>query len=987
MNSQGPLVCPVLVGRDDVLALADRRRAEAAGGRGGLLFLAGEAGIGKTRLLGSIERRAAIAGFTVVRGGAFPRDVEVAGGVFLDLSRSLAGVPRLREAGVALEARLVRQEAVAPDGSGPDGDLHRRRRILVLDAVDLLAGIADGGPVHVSLEDLHWADDLTLEILAALARRLPDVRLQVAATYRSDELYPRVPMREWRARLLTGRLAEEVRVGRLDLEGTATMTSAIMGADVPAPHDLVASIHERSDGVPLHVEELLGVVRGTPSVDGSVRTVDVPETLEEAILRRAERLSTRARRVADAAAVIGRSFDLTLLAEVMERPADRLSAPLEELGREFFVTRTADAERLDFRHALIRDALYARVSAATRRRLHGRVADASAADPRFGPAFRSVHLEEAGRAGEAFAAALEGARRAAAVSAHREAVDLLERARRNAPAGLPRGERAALLAELAAESAATDANEAADRYYAAASGLYEAVGDPLAAMALVPARVAVRHLLGDDLAARAARLEAGIRALDELPDDAASRAVRARLLAGLSAANMLDRRLDASIALGEASRRLATASGNVPTELDVMATLGSCFVFAGRMDEGWAVLEEVVHRSRAARLEAQSARAYRMIGSSASVLVEYDLAERWLREGIDIAERAELWNDRHYMAAHLGHVLWATGRWQEAERVAGHALSDGRGGITTRITALHALGYVALGRGDLPRATELLAEARELGEGMAELQRLSPALWGLAEAALLAGDPAAAAEWCARGEAASARVADAAYLFPFLVTGARAHLAQGDVAAATAWVERGTALLAQRSIPGTLPAVDHAVGLVALARGSTGKARSSLEAARAGWLARRRAWEAGWAAVDLATVHARANRPADAHRLVDDARASALALGSGPLADAAAALARRLRGRAAVVPAWAPLTARELEVARGIADGLTNGQIAAALGIAPKTVTAHVEHILGKLGAARRTEVATWVATRGVAGGQPAPAGPGRALGPHGERA
>jgi DNA-binding CsgD family transcriptional regulator len=962
------LVCPVLVGRDDLLLLADRRRAEAAGGRGGVLFLAGEAGIGKSRLLGAIERRWALAGFDVARGVAYPRDIEVTGGVLLDLARSMVGIQRLREAGRALEERLRRHEAAGDGALRPDDDQLRRRRILVLDAVDLLARAAGDRPMLFTLEDLHWADDLTLEVLAVLARRLPNLPLQVAATYRSDELYPRVPMREWRTRLLAGRLAEEVRVNRLGVEDTATMATVILGSGLPAPRDLVTAIHERSDGVPLHVEELLGVLRTAEGTEGSVRAVGVPDTLEDAILRRAERLTPRARHVADAAAVIGRSFDHALLAAVVGRPPERLARPLAELEREYFVTRNADDGRFDFRHALIRDALYGRVAGPGRRRMHGRVADAAADDLRFGPAFLSVHLERAGRAAEAFEAALQGGRQAAALSAHREAMELLDRARRNAPAGMPAQVEATLLAELGGEAAAVDSNEAADRWFSEAADRYRIAGDPRSAVGLLPAWVAVRHLLGDDLAARTARLEAGLRTLDGLPDDESSRALRARLLAGLSAANMLDRRLEASIELGEAGRHMAAEVGDARTELDVAATVGSCFVFAGRMDEGWALLEEAVRRATAMQLEAQAARAYRMIGSSASVLVEYERAGRWLREGIDFAERVELWNHRHYMAAHLGHILWAEGKWDEAERVAGHALSDGRGGVTTRITALHVLGYVALGRGELARAKELLSEALELGERMAELQRLSPALWGLAEASLLAGDAMEALGWCVRGEAASAAVADAAYLFPFLVTGTRAHISMGDTAGAGAWVERVSNLLEARSIPGTLPAVDHARGLLELARGATGRARASLEAARAGWLGRGRAWEGNRATLDLAAVHGRSNRPADALALAAEAEAAATAMGARPLAAAAEGLARRLRSRAGVEPAWAPLTAREVDVARRIAEGLTNAQIAAALGVAPKTVTAHVEHILAKLGAARRAEVAAWVAARGATG-------------------
>jgi DNA-binding CsgD family transcriptional regulator len=388
-------------------------------------------------------------------------------------------------------------------------------------------------------------------------------------------------------------------------------------------------------------------------------------------------------------------------------------------------------------------------------------------------------------------------------------------------------------------------------------------------------------------------------------------------------------------------------------------------VFAGRMDEGWALLEEAVGRARDRQAEAETARTFRMLGSSASVLVEYDRAESWLRDGIEYAERVELWNHRHYMAAHLAHVQWATGDWDGAHRLAAHALADGLGGITTRVTALHVLGYVALGRGELARARETLDEAREIGDRMAELQRLSPALWGLAEVELLAGSASAAVDLCGEGRAASAAVEDAAYLFPFLVTGTRAFLAAGDPRSAERWAEDVGAALRHRSIPGTLPAIDHAAGLVALAHGSTGRARILLEQAADGWAARRRAWEGTAATADLAACHLRANRPADAIRLATTARDTAARLGSPPLAARADEVLRAARARHPDDAPWAPLTAREWEVARLIAEGLTNAAIAAELGVSPRTVGAHVEHILGRLGAARRTEVATWVATIG----------------------
>ncbi|HEX6867389.1 MAG TPA: LuxR C-terminal-related transcriptional regulator, partial [Candidatus Limnocylindrales bacterium] len=274
---------------------------------------------------------------------------------------------------------------------------------------------------------------------------------------------------------------------------------------------------------------------------------------------------------------------------------------------------------------------------------------------------------------------------------------------------------------------------------------------------------------------------------------------------------------------------------------------------------------------------------------------------------------------------------------------------------------------VALGRGRLDTATDALDEARQLGTRMRELQRLSPALWGLAEVALARDDPATAIDLAEEGRAASAIVADAAYLFPWVVTGTRALIAAGDPAAARAWLASVETPIRRRSIPGTLPAIEHAAGLVALAEGGTGRARAALSAAVDGWAARRRTWEGTWALVDLARAHARAHRPAEATRLAAEVGVRASRLGAPGIGAAATAVARAAqRGREP--DPWSPLTAREWEVAGMIAVGATNVEIADALGISRRTVAAHVEHILAKLGVGRRTEIAAWASTRDTVG-------------------
>jgi DNA-binding CsgD family transcriptional regulator len=215
---------------------------------------------------------------------------------------------------------------------------------------------------------------------------------------------------------------------------------------------------------------------------------------------------------------------------------------------------------------------------------------------------------------------------------------------------------------------------------------------------------------------------------------------------------------------------------------------------------------------------------------------------------------------------------------------------------------------------------------------------------------------------CQEAVELAAPTGERALLVPFVVTGTRAAIAARRPEAAERWLDRVKGLLVDWQELAR-PALEHANGLIRLSAGATSSARTALEAALAGWEARGRIWESTWARLDLATCLVRSTRYGEALRVLDQVNEVATRLGSTPILERADELGRLARARGGELEPWHPLTAREFEVAKLIAQGLTNAEIGEEIFVSPKTVSAHVEHMLAKLGVSRRAEIAAWVPT------------------------
>jgi DNA-binding CsgD family transcriptional regulator len=666
-------------------------------------------------------------------------------------------------------------------------------------------------------------------------------------------------------------------------------------------------VYDRTNGIPLHIEELLAALSDAQRADGRlIREAHVPDTIGDAVLARVQRLSEDARSVVLAGAVVGRCFTPDVLAGIIDRPLSELEPAIQELVDAAFLHPFdyIDVGYYDFRHQLLRDAIYAAVPPSQLRRYHARAAE--------------------------FVMNLE-------------ASSVVHASRHYERAGLrPQNEECA--------SAATRARE-----------LYLEAGKPLEAaemlmlISVLPARdgsPAMAYLANADLA---------LAEVDQQPPSDERDRLRAYLLGARANDYQLMSRFDAARVDLDASNEIAERLGDRETVLENELTRARIDIAEGRYETGLRDGLRAAREARDAGYESVGVTGYRNIAIMAARIMDKRTAELAMAEGLQYADAIEQSHCRQMIATTTALLDWGSGHWDAADERARQELVD-RGCVRGTIGSLDVVGLVALGRGRLDEARRWLDESLATGRQIGEVHLILTPLWGLAEVDLLGGAADSAVSRAEEAWSIAVEYAERALLIPFIVTGTRAYLAARRPDEADRWLSRVRDHLAGwEPIAGA--ALSHAEGLIRLAAGSTGIAREALERAVRGWDERNRSWEATWARLDLAQCLMRSNRFADAAVQLADVRTTAERLGSLPLHARAEELARAARGRGSIDEPWRPLTAREFEVARLIADGLTNAEIAEQLEISPKTASAHVEHILAKLAVTRRAEIAAWTAT------------------------
>ena len=1013
------ITSPLLVGREAALLTLTRAVAEAAGGAPRFVVVRGEAGIGKTRLVREALAARPVATLVLTgdcldigEGGlpylpiaeAFRRLARTADPATLERIRGLGSgnlgmlVPELVDAAPLVRPGAPADPVLLPSPAGLSSGLAQARLFELV--LDRLGSLSELGGVVLVIEDVHWIDRATRDLLTFLARNLTDERLAVILTVREGDLPRSHPILVWLAELERSSSTVVVELGRLERPDVERQLRLIAGDDL-AP-GVADHIWHRSDGNPMFVEELYA---GPADVAGG------PRQLVEVLLARVGRLDPRGRALVEAAAVAARPVDERLLAEVLAVEDAELDQPIRGAVLHGVLELDPATERYGFRHELLREVVERELTPGARRRLHETFARRLEAHPELADTSRAgaagelaVHFAEAGLVPEAYRYSIAAADGAEAVHAYADAHRHLERAldletRLDVAAGDPSG-RVALRARAADDADLAGDFERALELTRAALALVDPSADPVTA-GLLHSRIGyLLWSLGEGREALASH-EAAVRLVPAEP----ATPERAKVLGSLGGALMGLGRWQESRAVCEDAIACAVAAGATAEESRARNMLGSDLGALGESEAGIAELREACRTAAlAGRIDMIIVGHYNL----ALNLVAVDRLDEALdeaRAGLAAARDAGL--ERRFgqdLAALIGDVLARLGRLDEADAAVASGLDlDPRGRGTVYLSTLR--GRLAGIRGDVAETMRRRAEV-DLAAQDPDVAAYVAAV--AAEALAWAGRPDEAAAEAEAGLAAHQGMDEILWCVPLTALGLRAAADMAE--AARARRPGASAIDLEARVAGLRVRVDRLGPRVITRSGRGWLALARGELARAGGTPDATAWRDAVDAFDavpdpLAAAYARlraAEAELQAHglrgqvaELLAEAGAVADRTGARPLATAVATLASRAR---IAMPQWpmavgttvanaepeAPasppatdpraaamalgLSTREVEVLELVTEGLTNGEIAERLFITRKTAAVHVTHILDKLGVANRVGAAMIGARVGLGG-------------------
>jgi len=971
-----------LVGRDAELARLRGLLQDAAAGRAVTGLVSGDAGIGKSRLVAEAMQIAERDGFTVLSGQCAEIGDSVPYLPFADAFRTAP--PHIEK---AIKARPVLSRLL-PDGDGQakETDWAGLARQQMFGAVlSLLSELAAGSPVLLVIEDLHWADATTRHLVTFLARMLHRERVAIIGTYRTDDLHRRHPLRGVIAELLRLPMVALVELGPLSAAILAEILSNVPNDPLRLPAATLNSLVERAEGNAYYAEELL--TASSCAVSSSAGDT-LPTGLAELLLSRVERVSDAAQQVLRAAAVAGGGADDDLVRAASGLPDGAYEEAVREAaGHQLLAPDGPDGYR--FRHALLREAVYGDLMPGERTRLHARLASLLVGVP--GAAAELAHHSMASHdIPGAFAASVragtEAERLGAPAEAHRHydlALELwarVEAAERIA--GMTRG-KLGLKSALAA---------AASGNVPRAVHLLRRIRDwgsgeagPAESTELrcrVGERLAYHLLQSENTQWYAESLdvaEATVReALDEPPTW-----YRARAMATYAIALKDAHRDDDARDWASRAREAARAAGSASVEADALTTTGQLAVRTGSSAEAIGMFTAAIEQAGAAGAVGVRLRAVYQLATER-------LARGELAEAASVAHRGVEWAEAEGLGLapfglDLQHLHFQA-HFADGDLDHAQELADGFPVRVTRQSEalLSAMALFV----DVARGNPAVGERRTWLEPFSGDVFVAYVARGiLAEHALWEGDCERALAEAEAAIDADAWPAHSPSVIRVTATALAARAdraaqlrATGDASGADAEAAAGAALLGVAREGASYPARPKAV------LGPEGRgwlARCEAEYARLTGTNSPDAWErvlaefgpgyvyetarAQWR---LAEALVEAGRRDEAAAVWRAARDTASRLRASPLGAALDDLARRARldpgngnrgghgnGSGGTSP-LAALTDREREVLSLIARGMSNREIGTELFITPKTASVHVSNILGKLGAASRTEAA-----------------------------
>ncbi len=974
-----------MVGREGELGRLLSLLDDAEAGRSVVALVSGDAGVGKTRLIGEVTRLAARRGFTVLSGQCAELGDSVP---YLPLADALRGAAQSSGVRDALSSRPALGRLLPEGGEGPIADSDRSglaRQQMFGGVLGLLAELAAAAPVLLVLEDLHWADASTRDLVTFLSRMLHRERVALIGSYRTDDLHRRHPLRPVVAELLRLPSVIAVDLAPLAPSALAEHLTATTRARIDATelNDIVA----RAEGNAYYAEELLAASIGS---DPGRRDA-LPAGLAALLLNRVEQLTDATQQVLRAAAVAGRKADDELV-----RAASGLAAAEYEGAVREAVTHQLlvpdGTEGYVFRHALLREAVYADLLPGERTRLHATMCSLLADEERLTMPGTAAELAQHCLASHdipgAFAASVRAGEDAeklgAPAEAHRhydQALALWERVTDpEKTAGMARGKLGLMSATTAADSGDVDRAVHLLRRLRQVLAVQAEQGGPPVDVKLasrIGERLAFNLMLIDDPKAPAEAVEVARATVEATPADPPTWQY-ARALTTYAWALLFEE--DFSVARDWAERGIAAArAADAPwVEADGLVTLGFMSNREGRNDEAIKVLTAAHRQARQAMVlgvELRSAyhlaRAHLERGDLATGgAVAHEGTKRALQTGLDMSPYG--WELQHlHFQCH-----YADGKWDHAQEIAD--------GFPVRVTSPPEayLSSMALFI-DVARGNPAVEERRAWIEPFWTVRGFDPFIAHglLAEHALWQGDT----------EQALAEAQAAIDLDDVPPWGYSPSVLRPAAVALSARADRAVQARASGADETARAEAAAAAELIDVARRGAAfpkRPKFILGPEGRGWLARAeaeyqratgdnapQAWEAVLDAFGpgycyeiartrwrLAEALAEAGRRDDANDQWGQAAQIADRLGANPLRRALDDLARRARiGTAPDLPdgaVLAALTSREREVLRLIAAGRSNREIASVLFIAPKTASVHVSNILGKLGAASRTEAA-----------------------------